>query len=66
MEHGSVKYDGSPKEVFRNYKELEEIGLAAPEVTYLTAELRERGVALPDVATTVEEAADMIERYVKH
>ncbi len=66
MEHGSVKYDGSPKEVFRNYKELEEIGLAAPDVTYLTAVLRERGVGLPDVATTVEEAADMIERYCKH
>jgi energy-coupling factor transport system ATP-binding protein len=66
MEHGSVKYDGSPKEVFRNYKELEEIGLAAPDVTYLTAMLRERGVGLPDVATTVEEAADMIERYCKH
>ena len=66
MDRGSVKYDGEPKTVFRNYRELEEIGLAAPEVTYITAELMSRGVPLPDIATTVEEAADMIERYYKH
>ncbi len=66
MDRGSVKFDGEPKTVFRNYRELEEIGLAAPEVTYITAELMSRGVPLPDIATTVEEAADMIERYYKH
>ncbi len=66
MDRGSVRYDGEPKTVFRNYRELEEIGLAAPEVTYITAELMSRGVPLPDIATTVEEAADMIERYYKH
>ena len=27
--------DGNPREVFKYYKELERIGLAAPQVTYL-------------------------------
>ncbi|MCQ2537575.1 MAG: energy-coupling factor transporter ATPase [Lachnospiraceae bacterium] len=66
MDHGSVRFDGTPKEVFAHYKELEEIGLAAPEVTYLTAELIEKGLPLPNVATTVEEAKEMIMRFYKH
>ena len=34
MNHGQVMFDDTPKEVFRHYKELETIGLAAPQVTY--------------------------------
>ena len=33
MNHGQVMFDDTPKEVFRHYKELETIGLAAPQVT---------------------------------
>ena len=33
MNQGSVMYDDVPKEVFRHYKELEQVGLAAPQVT---------------------------------
>ncbi|MCD8096814.1 MAG: energy-coupling factor transporter ATPase, partial [Lachnospiraceae bacterium] len=43
MNQGSVRFDGTPKEVFRHWSELEEIGLAAPQVTYLMQELREKG-----------------------
>ncbi len=60
MDHGCVKFDGPTKEVFKNYEELEKIGLAAPQVTYLTAELIKRGVPLPGIATTVEEAEEML------
>ncbi len=60
MDHGSVRFDGPTKEVFEQYRELEKIGLAAPQVTYLTAELIRRGIPLPGVATTVEEAAEML------
>ena len=35
MNHGSVMLDGAPKEVFRHYKELEAVGLAAPQVGIL-------------------------------
>ncbi len=56
MNQGSVMYDGIPKDVFRHYEELEQVGLAAPQVTYLMHELRENGLAVDLDATTVEEA----------
>ena len=40
MDHGSVQFDGTPKEVFTHYKELERMGLAAPQVTYLMHHLK--------------------------
>ena len=42
MNHGQVMFDDMPREVFRHYKELEQIGLAAPQVTYLMHELKEK------------------------
>lgn len=56
MNQGAVMYDGIPKEVFRHYKELEAVGLAAPQVTYLMHELKERGLNVDTGATTVAEA----------
>lgn len=56
MNHGSVAFDGVPKEVFRQYRELEKIGLAAPQVTYIIHALKERGFPIADDITTVEEA----------
>ena len=38
MSGGKKLYDGACREVFSHYKELENIGLAAPQVTYLMAE----------------------------
>ena len=49
-------FDDTPKEVFKHYKELEGIGLAAPQVTYLMHELKERGLDVDTEATTVAEA----------
>lgn len=60
MNKGCKLYDGTPKEVFRNYKELEQIGLAAPQVTYLMHDLQEKGLNVNTDATTIEEAADAI------
>ena len=60
MNQGSVMYDGTPKEVFRQYKYLEEVGLAAPQVTYLMHELHEKGLPVNLDATTVEEAKESI------
>ena len=62
MNQGSVMYDGIPKEVFRHYKELEAVGLAAPQVTYLMHELRDLGLQLSTDPTTVEEAKEEILR----
>lgn len=60
MNKGNIQYDGTPKEVFHHYRELEKIGLAAPQVTYIMNELRENGFAVDTEATTVEEARDSI------
>lgn len=60
MNGGRVFCDGTPKEVFETYKELEDIGLAAPQVTYLSEALKSAGIALPYNATTVEEAKELL------
>ena len=62
MNRGEKMLDGTPGEVFRHYKELEKVGLAAPQVTYVMHDLKERGFDLSPDATTIEEAADEIMR----
>ena len=60
MNHGTVSFDATPGEVFSHYKELEKIGLMAPQVTYVMEGLARRGVTLPHNAITVQEAVDSI------
>ena len=60
MNHGEKVFDGTPREVFRHYKELEAMGLAAPQITYVVHALRERGIPVDEDITTVEEARDAI------
>jgi len=65
MNQGSVMYDGTPKAVFRQYKDLEAVGLAAPQVTYLMHELYAQGLPVDLNATTVEEAKRSILEVLK-
>lgn len=60
MNRGKVMLDGTPKKVFSHYRELEEVGLAAPQVTYILNSLREKGLAVDTTATTIEEATATI------
>lgn len=60
MNKGELIYDDTPKKVFLHYKELESVGLAAPQVTYLMAALRASGIDVPMDVTTVEEATNAI------
>ena len=60
MNHGSVMYDDVPREVFKHYKELESVGLAAPQVTYIMHKLREAGLSVDTDATTIKEATEEI------
>ena len=62
MNKGEKMLDSTTKEVFRHYKELEEVGLAAPQVTYVMHDLKDRGFDVSPDATTIEEAADEIMR----
>ena len=62
MNQGEAMYDGTPKEVFSHYKELEKIGLAAPQVTYIMNALADKGFDVGTEATTIEEATEEIFR----
>ncbi len=65
MDAGKPAFDGTPKEVFAHYKELEVMGLAAPQVTYVMNDLKAAGFDVRTDATTVEEAKEEILCYVK-
>ena len=60
MNSGEVMYNDTPKNVFAHYQELEKVGLAAPQVTYIMHDLKMKGFPVGVTATTVEEAADEI------
>lgn len=60
MNQGTIAYDGATEEVFSYHKDLEKIGLMAPQVTYVMEGLARRGVKLPYHAITVEQAANSI------
>ena len=60
MNHGQKVFDGAPKEVFRHYRELETMGLAAPQITYLVHDLKAQGIDIDDDITTVAEAREAI------
>ena len=60
MDKGKVAFDDKPKQVFSHYKELEKMGLAAPQITYVMHALKDRGMDVDVTATTVEEAKNSI------
>ena len=60
MNHGEAVYNDTPKKVFQHYTELEQIGLAAPQVTYVMNQLKEKGYPVDSQATTLEEAKNSI------
>ena len=60
MNKGEVMYDDVPKEVFKHYTELEEVGLAAPQVTYIMNRLNKEGFSFDTNVTTIAEAKEEI------
>ena len=60
MNRGRAVFDDTPVEVFKHYKELEEIGLAAPQVTYVMQELSAAGFGVNPEVTTLDEAKNEI------
>ena len=60
MNQGQIMFDDAPKVVFRHYKELEAVGLAAPQVTYIMQALKEKGLEVDTDITTIEEAKTAI------
>lgn len=65
MNKGELVYDNTPEKVFSRYRELETIGLAAPQVTYVLNGLRRQGIKVSTSPTTVTEAKEEILRWIK-
>ena len=65
MNAGKVMYDDVPRKVFQYYKELEEVGLAAPQVTYIMHALKQQGLNVDVNATTIDEATQEILKALK-
>lgn len=60
MNKGEKAFDGTPREVFAKYKELEAIGLAAPQITYIMHDLYDAGLKVDTQSITIEEAKESI------
>lgn len=66
MNRSRVMFDDVPKEVFRHYRELEEVGLAAPQITYIMQALKEKGLPVDTDITTIDEAKEAVLEALKH
>lgn len=60
MNRGHLMYDDKPVEVFRHKKELEAMGLSAPETSYVMEELYKGGLSVDLDAITMEQAVTSI------
>lgn len=65
MDGGKILYDDIPSKVFSHVEELESVGLAAPQVTYIMKNLKAKGWRVRDDVTTLAEAADQIMKELK-
>lgn len=53
--HGAIRFDGTPEEVFSQPEELRSIGLAVPAATELAMKLKKLGLRLPNSIYTNEQ-----------
>ena len=60
LNKGKKAFDGMTSEVFSHYRELEKMGLSAPQVTYVMNSLKERGLDVDTSVITVEKARESI------
>lgn len=65
MNQGEILYDDTPANVFSHYKELESIGLSAPQATYLMHELQQAGFSVRTDVVTLEDAKAEILKCMK-
>lgn len=65
LNRGSIAFDDVPRRVFAHYKELESMGLAAPQITYVMHDLKARGLPVDTGAITIEEAKESILKALK-
>lgn len=60
MNDGVLTFDDTPKNIFMHHRELEKIGLSAPQVTYIMDDLKNAGFDVDTSVITISEAKDSI------
>lgn len=65
LNHGRIMFDDTPEKVFRHYKELEEIGLAAPQLTYILNDLKKNGFDVDTDAITMQDAVETVKKALR-
>lgn len=65
MDGGRLVMDDIPKRIFSRKEELEQMGLAVPQVTEILYELKARGMAVDTSAITLEDAKSEILRVLR-
>lgn len=67
MNQGEIMYDDKPEEIFKHYKKLEKMGLAAPQISYIMHRLREEGLQVnSDIIDLYDAKDNIIESLVKN
>lgn len=65
LNHGRIMYDDTPEKVFRHYRELEEMGLAAPQLTYILNDLKKNGFDVDTDAITMQDAVETVKKTLR-
>lgn len=65
MSKSRVMYDDEPRKVFTHSRELEAVGLAAPQITYIMQTLKAKGLNVNTDIISIEEAKTEILRSLK-
>lgn len=65
MNKGKAMLDGTPNKVFKEIDLLEQVGLAAPQVTYLANKLLNSGFNISEEIFTVDQAKNAILKMLK-
>lgn len=65
MHRGKMALTGTPREVFQNVDRLEEMGLAAPQISYVLSKLSKMGYPVPTDIYTPGEAAKVLMQLIR-
>ena len=65
LDKGHLLFDAPVKEVFRQYRKLEEIGLRAPKARYFVQDLKAAGLDIDTDVINIEEAAEAVLKALK-
>lgn len=65
MHKGKIAMDDSPREVFKRVEELEDMGLALPQITYFMRAYKNKVKDIRDDVITVDEAKEEILKYLR-